>query len=134
MLNHEPENADANARFGVTRDGTPAMPKRHLVEADVRIITGFIEPHFFAWFSGGLKGIMPGLACLDRVMTIFKADWNYLRRTNSRRGVWSKGKDWAHGLSDWLWQRRRARGGKSQTARRLLSWWWEARNPDGIVL
>ena len=38
------------------------MLNRHLVEADVRIITGFIEPHFFAGFSGGPKGIMPGVA------------------------------------------------------------------------
>jgi len=40
----------------------PALINRHLAEADVRIITGFIEPHFFAGFSGGPKGIMPGLA------------------------------------------------------------------------
>ena len=34
---------------------------RHYLEADVRIVTGFIEPHFFAGFSGGPKGIIPGL-------------------------------------------------------------------------
>ena len=31
----------------------------------MRIITGFIEPHFFAGFSGGPKGIMPGVAALE---------------------------------------------------------------------
>jgi nickel-dependent lactate racemase len=55
--------------FGTTRDGTPALINRHLVEADVRIITGFIEPHFFAGFSGGPKGIMPGVAHLHTVMS-----------------------------------------------------------------
>jgi nickel-dependent lactate racemase len=40
-----------------------------LVEADIRIITGFIEPHFFAGFSGGPKGIMPGVAGLETVMS-----------------------------------------------------------------
>jgi nickel-dependent lactate racemase len=35
----------------------------------VRIITGFIEPHFLAGFSGGPKGIMPGCAALKTVMS-----------------------------------------------------------------
>jgi nickel-dependent lactate racemase len=67
--NHEPENESAMVQFGTTRDGTPALINRHLVEADVRIITGFIEPHFFAGFSGGPKGIMPGCAALKTVMS-----------------------------------------------------------------
>lgn len=69
VLNHEPENPAALVQFGTTRDGTPALINRHLAEADVRIITGFIEPHFFAGFSGGPKGIMPGLAGLETVMS-----------------------------------------------------------------
>src|SRR6185503_3607146 len=36
---------------------------------DVRIVTGFIEPHFFAGFSGGVKGIMPGVAGLETVVS-----------------------------------------------------------------
>ena len=69
VLNHEPENLAAHVQLGVTRDGTPALLNRHLVAADVRIITGFIEPHFFAGFSGGPKGIMPGVAHLRTVMS-----------------------------------------------------------------
>jgi nickel-dependent lactate racemase len=69
VLNHEPENPEALVRMGSTADGTPAWINRHLVEADVRIITGFIEPHFFAGFSGGPKGIMPGVAGLETVMS-----------------------------------------------------------------
>jgi nickel-dependent lactate racemase len=69
VLNHEPENPAAMAQFGTTRDGTPALINRHVAEADVRITTGFIEPHFFAGFSGGPKGIMPGLAGLETVMS-----------------------------------------------------------------
>lgn len=69
VINHEPENPAELRQFGVTRDGTPATINRHLVEADVRIITGFIEPHFFAGFSGGPKGIMPGCAGLETVMS-----------------------------------------------------------------
>jgi nickel-dependent lactate racemase len=69
VLNHEAENPDALIALGTTRDGTPALLNRHFVEADVRIVTGFIEPHFFVGFSGGPKGIMPGVAGLQTVMS-----------------------------------------------------------------
>jgi nickel-dependent lactate racemase len=69
VLNHEPENSAALIACGTTRDGTPAVLNRHFVTADVRIVTGFIEPHFFAGFSGGPKGIMPGVAGLKTVMS-----------------------------------------------------------------
>jgi nickel-dependent lactate racemase len=69
VLNHEPENHEACVALGTTRTGTPAWINRHCVEADLRIVTGFIEPHFFAGFSGGPKGIMPGVAHLDTVMS-----------------------------------------------------------------
>jgi lactate racemase len=69
VLNHEPENQGMLVQLGTTRDGSPSLLNRHLVEADVRIITGFIEPHFFAGFSGGPKGIMPGCAGLATVMS-----------------------------------------------------------------
>ena len=44
VLNAEPENREAHVQFGTTRDGTPALINRHAVEADLRIVTGFIEP------------------------------------------------------------------------------------------
>jgi nickel-dependent lactate racemase len=69
VVNHEPENPDALVQLGTTRDGTPALINKHAVEADVRIVTGFIEPHFFAGFSGGIKGIVPGVAGLKTVMS-----------------------------------------------------------------
>lgn len=69
VLNHEPENEEALVQVGVTRDGTPALLNKHALEADLRIVTGFIEPHFFAGFSGGIKGIMPGVAGLRTVMS-----------------------------------------------------------------
>jgi nickel-dependent lactate racemase len=69
VINHEPENARELVEVGTLRDGTPALLNRHCVEADLRIVTGFIEPHFFAGFSGGPKGIMPGVAGLSSVMS-----------------------------------------------------------------
>lgn len=69
VINHEPENHAACVALGQTRTGTPAWINREAVEADVRIVTGFIEPHFFAGFSGGPKGIMPGVAHVETVMS-----------------------------------------------------------------
>jgi nickel-dependent lactate racemase len=51
-------------------DGTPVWLNRHWVEADVRITTGFVEPHFFAGFSGGPKMVAPGLAGLETVLEL----------------------------------------------------------------
>ena len=45
-------------------DGVPVWLNRHWVEADVRITTGFVEPHFFAGLSGGPNMVVPGLAGL----------------------------------------------------------------------
>jgi lactate racemase len=51
-----------------TVDGVPVRIDRRYVEADVRILTGFVEPHFFAGFSGGPKGACPGLAALETIL------------------------------------------------------------------
>jgi nickel-dependent lactate racemase len=85
VLNHEAENPAALIPLGTTGDGTPALLNRHFVEADVRIVTGFIEPHFFAGFSGGPKGIMPGVAGLQTVMSNHSA--KNLGDPNSTFGV-----------------------------------------------
>jgi lactate racemase len=69
VLNHEADNPSTLIPLGMTLDGTPALLNRHFVEADFRIVTGFIEPHFFAGFSGGPKGIMPGVAGLATIMS-----------------------------------------------------------------
>ena len=38
------------------------------VESDLRIVTGFVEPHVFAGFSGGPKAVCPGLASMDTIL------------------------------------------------------------------
>lgn len=50
-----------------TRFGTRAWVNRMYMEADFRIVTGFIEPHFMAGFSGGRKGVCPGLVNVETV-------------------------------------------------------------------
>jgi nickel-dependent lactate racemase len=53
------------------------------VDADLRITTGFVEPHFFAGFSGGPKMVAPGLAGLDTTLQLHNA-----RRIGDRRATW----------------------------------------------
>lgn len=69
VVNHDCQDTTSLVERGKTRDGTPVLLNRHVADADVRIVTGFIEPHFFAGFSGGPKGIMPGVAGLTTVMS-----------------------------------------------------------------
>jgi nickel-dependent lactate racemase len=63
---HRAEDGD-HVRVG-TVDGTPILLDRRYVEADRRIVTGFVEPHFFAGWSGGPKGTCPGLAATATIL------------------------------------------------------------------
>jgi nickel-dependent lactate racemase len=49
-------------RVGVTSKGHETWLNAELMRCDLKVLTGFIEPHFFAGFSGGGKAIMPGMA------------------------------------------------------------------------
>ncbi|MEE9277085.1 MAG: lactate racemase domain-containing protein, partial [Dehalococcoidia bacterium] len=40
----------------------------HFMRASVRIVTGFVEPHLFAGYSGGGKGVFPGVASAHNIM------------------------------------------------------------------
>lgn len=55
--------------LGKTDLGNPVRINRSYLEADIRILTGFIEPHFFAGFSGGPKGVLPALAGAESVLS-----------------------------------------------------------------
>lgn len=55
--------------LGTTSRGHPVRINRLYMEADFKILTGFIEPHFFAGFSGGPKAVLPSLAGYESVFT-----------------------------------------------------------------
>jgi lactate racemase len=63
-------NDDTNlVSLGVTSNGHPVRLNRMLMEAEVKILTGFVEPHFFAGFSGGPKAILPAIAGAESVLS-----------------------------------------------------------------
>jgi len=73
VVNHAAEDPSTLALAGRTADGRAVFLSKAYVEADKRIVLGFIEPHFMAGFSGGYKGIFPALADLDSIMHYHRA-------------------------------------------------------------
>ncbi len=62
VLNHFSKQDDDMILVGEIGNGVPALVNRHYVNADLKILTGFIEPHMWAGFSGGRKSILPGIS------------------------------------------------------------------------
>jgi len=73
VINHDSRDRATLARAGTTVDGRPVWMNRDYVEADRRIVMGFIEPHFMAGFSGGYKGVFPAIADLDAIKHYHRA-------------------------------------------------------------
>ena len=73
VVNHSAFDDSGLERVGDTPDGIPIWLDSRWVGADFKITTGFVEPHFFAGFSGGPKMVAPGLAGLETVMHLHSA-------------------------------------------------------------
>jgi nickel-dependent lactate racemase len=74
VVNHYARDDDAHALVGKTKTrGSVMRIDRRFVEADLRIVTGLVEPHFMAGYSGGRKVIAPGLAHAETITTFHNA-------------------------------------------------------------
>jgi lactate racemase len=73
VVNHDARDPGSLVWLGRHGNGVPVWLNRAWVEADVRITTGFVEPHFFAGFSGGPKLVAPGPAALETVLVLHDA-------------------------------------------------------------
>ena len=82
--NHAARDLASHVYLGLTEGGTPAYVDKRFVEADLHIVTGFIEPHLMAGFSGGRKLICPGLASVETVRTFHGPP--LMGHANSREG------------------------------------------------
>jgi nickel-dependent lactate racemase len=83
VVNHDARDPATLRRVGRFAGDVPVSLHHEWVDADVRITTGFVEPHFFAGFSGGPKLVAPGLAGLDTVLALHNA-----RRIGDPRATW----------------------------------------------
>ena len=68
-LQHNAFDDDNLVSLGTTSLGNPVRLNRLLLESDFRVYTGFIEPHFFAGFSGGPKAVLPALSGAESVLS-----------------------------------------------------------------
>jgi len=73
VVNHDARDSAALTWMGTFGADVPVWLNARWAEADVKITTGFVEPHFFAGFSGGPKMVAPGLAGLDTVLVLHDA-------------------------------------------------------------
>lgn len=81
---HDCDNAGALISLGTTRRGTPVWVNRRFYEADLKIVTGDIEPHHFAGFSGGVKTAAIGLTARKTINT----NHRWLLDENSAIGIY----------------------------------------------
>jgi nickel-dependent lactate racemase len=73
VVNHDAHDPATLQPAGVAADGRSISLCRRYVEADRRIVLGFIEPHFMAGFSGGYKGVFPAIADIDSILHYHRA-------------------------------------------------------------
>jgi nickel-dependent lactate racemase len=83
VVNHDSRDASNLMFIGRTTTGAPVYLNKEWLAADLRITTGFVEPHFFAGFSGGPKLVAPGLAGLETVLALHDA-----RRIGHPNATW----------------------------------------------
>jgi nickel-dependent lactate racemase len=83
VVNHTAHDLATMLPAGKSRDGETVYLNREYVEADRRIVLGFVEPHFMAGFSGGYKGIFPAVADIGSIMRYHDA-----RTIGDPRSTW----------------------------------------------
>ena len=82
---HDAFDADSNVKIGVLPSGADLVIDRVAVETDLLVSEGFIEPHFFAGFSGGRKSVLPGVC--DAVTVMGNHCSKFIASPNARTGV-----------------------------------------------
>jgi len=68
IVNHDCRDASSLVEVGLLPSGGKLILNKMIMEADLLVAEGFIEPHFFAGFSGGRKSVLPGVASATTVL------------------------------------------------------------------
>ena len=82
---HDSGNRDRNVEIGILPSGAPLVIDRQAAEASLLVSEGFIEPHFFAGFSGGRKSVLPGVC--DRVTVLGNHCGAFIASEYARTGI-----------------------------------------------
>lgn len=81
---HDSRDQSQMVNLGKLPSGGDMLLNKRAVEADLLIAEGFIEPHFFAGFSGGRKSVLPGVASKTTVLANHCAE--FIASANARTG------------------------------------------------
>jgi nickel-dependent lactate racemase len=81
---HDCDSPDM-ARLGKLPSGGELLLNRLAVEAELLVAEGFIEPHFFAGFSGGRKSVLPGVA--GRATVLYNHNAGFIAHPKARAGI-----------------------------------------------
>ena len=73
-IDHVATDNDSLKYFGKASDGIPIYINKHYCESDLKILTGYVEPHFFFGFAGGRKSIAPGIAGAETIQANHSAE------------------------------------------------------------
>lgn len=68
VVDHVAKDRRTQRYLLTTPRGTDVWLNAAWMDADLRIVTGFVEPHLFAGYSGGGKGVLPGIAGAEAIM------------------------------------------------------------------
>ena len=79
--NHFARDDSMHKNIGTTKQGNIVKLDKRFVDADIKIATGLVEPHFMAGYSGGRKVIAPGIAHADTITTFHSA--RYMENPNA---------------------------------------------------
>lgn len=82
---HDCRDAENNVQIGILPSGAPLVIDKLAAEADLLVAEGFIEPHFFAGFSGGRKSVLPGVC--DQVTVLGNHCSAFIDSDKSRTGI-----------------------------------------------
>ena len=82
---HDAFDPDSNVQIGILPSGAPLVIDRAAVETDLLVSEGFIEPHFFAGFSGGRKSVLPGVC--DKTTVLGNHCGKFIASPYARTGV-----------------------------------------------
>lgn len=93
IIQNNADDAESHSLVGQTSSGNKVYIHSEYLKCDLKILTGFIEPHFFAGFSGGPKACVPGLAGLETIMN-----------NHSYENLSNENAVWAVTKSNPLWQ------------------------------
>ncbi len=82
---HDSRDPAKNVDIGVLPSGARCVIDRAAAETDLLVAEGFIEPHFFAGFSGGRKSVLPGVC--DQVTVLGNHCARFIASPQARTGV-----------------------------------------------